>query len=165
MNLATLSDAYARVAKRHGGLPEMALGKLAVSPPETLTPASAWDALKALNPVAGWLQFQSCVVCFEQGRMPEPESDWGVLLAAEAADGQGRSYLLRQDGSGALLLIAATPGSIDGTEEFLTDEVRQLATGKAPGRLRYRRYWRRDPEIGLVPAFAAFLGFARTEDR
>jgi hypothetical protein len=169
MKMAALAEAYAHITKRHGGLPAMMPGLLRVQPPQNLAPVSAWDALAASGPVEGWLQFQSRVVCFDQGQMPRPEPDWGLLLAAEAVDGRDRSYLLRQDGSGALLLVVAVPGAEEGAEELLTDEVYQLATAKAPGkapcRLHYRRYWRCDSEMGLVPVFAAFLGFACTEDR
>jgi len=164
MNPATLADAYAEVARRHVGLPEMTPGWLAAQPAQSLDPPGAWETLKTLKPVEGWLQFQSCVTCFDQGRMPEPEPQWGFLLAAEAVDAESRSCLIRQDGTGGLLLIVATSGASEGAEELLTDEVFQLATGKAPGRLHYRRYWCRDPEMGFVPCFAAFLGFARTED-
>ena len=168
MSLQPLADAYARV--RSAGnfeLPAMAPARLAVEPRTIDDAAGGWAALAALGPLAGWLQFQSHICCFAAGTLPEPQSDWGVLLAAEACDTAGRSYQVRQDGDGGLLLVTATPGTADGpgTRHCLTDEVRHLATARAPGPLRYRRYWARDPDMGLVPVFAAFEGFDRTEVR
>jgi hypothetical protein len=168
MKMVDLAAAYTLVTKPHDGLPPMIPGMLTVQSRQFFDPGAAWDALTALNSVEGWLQFQSRVVCFDQGQLPRPEPDWGLLLAAEAVDSQDHSHLLRQDGSGSLILITALPGAAEGAEELLTDEVYQLATGKAPGkdlRLHYRRYWRCDSEMGLVSVFAVFLGFACKEDR
>jgi hypothetical protein len=160
MNLEDLVDAYGRIADSHA-LPAMSPARLKVSRQSLDNPEAAWAALQSLAPLEGWLQFQSIVQCFADGALPEPEPDWGWLLAAEAVDGEGRSHLIRQDGHRGLILVTCDPRP-EGTETLLADEVEPLATAKAPGRLRYRRYWRRDPEMGLAPALAAFIGFART---
>lgn len=162
MNLETLAAAYARIARAQG-LPTMTLGALEVDARTLADPATAWDAFKAEGPQDAWLQFQSRVETFCGGALPEPEPDWGCLLAAEGVDQAGRSLQVRPGPGGALLLVIATPDG-PGAEAFLTDEVCHLATRAGIGSLRYRRYWRQDPEMGPVPAFAAFLGFACTKD-
>jgi hypothetical protein len=160
MNLEELAEAYGRIAGRHA-LPRVSPAHLRVSRQSLDNPQAAWTALQAVAPLEGWLQFQSIVQCFSGRALPKPEPDWGLLLAAEAVDGEGRSHLIRQDGSGGMVLVTCDPNADEGGETWLADEVEQLAAGKAPGRLRYRRYWRRDPEMGLAPALAAFIGFAR----
>lgn len=162
MSLDALAAAYARVARAQG-LPAMTLGTLAVETRTLTDPATVWDAFKAEGPKEGWLQFQSRVEVFRGGASPEPKPDWGYLLAAEGVDGSGRSLQVRPGPGGTPLLVIATPNG-PGADTFLTDEVEHLAARDGLGSLRYRRYWRQDPEIGPVPAFAAFLGFARTED-
>lgn len=160
MNLDQLAAAYARLSDALA-LPAMSVRQLHREPRPLPDPAAAWQALTALNPRCGWLQFQSAVCCFAAGEVPQPEADWGGLLAAEAVDGQGRSLLVRQDGRGGLLLVVASDGDTDGAEPMLADEVKLLATGRAPGRLHYRRYWQPQGAAGLVPVFAAFIGFAQ----
>ena len=167
MKHITLLDAYAGIASKNA-LPAMHLGALSLERREISDVRLGWDALKQFELSDGWLQFQSKVVVIEQGNLPEPKSDWGLLLAAEAIARDGRSLQLRQDGSGGLLLVIATAtdaaDSDSDSELFLTDDVQRLATRKAPGSLRHRRYWRLDPQPGPVPVFAAFQGFARKKD-
>jgi len=119
-------------------------------------------------PQQGWLQFQSHVLAFTAGDLPQPAPDWGVLLAAEAVDPNGCSIHLRQSGSGGWLFTVCTPAreatAETDTDLALADEVTLMATDKAPGPLHYRRYWQLDPETGAAPAFAAFIGFGPTED-
>lgn len=162
MSLEPLATAYARIVRAQG-LPVMALRALAVKTRTVADPATAWAAFQTEGPVDGWLQFQSRVESFRGGTLPEPQPDWGYLLAAEGVDGVGRSLQVRPGPGGALLLVIANPDG-PGAETLLTDQVEHLATRAGLGSLRYRRYWRQDPEMGPVPAFAAFIGFARTED-
>lgn len=161
MNLEALAEAYGRIPGRHA-LPVMFSAQMTTSRQTLSSPEDAWAALQGLAPLEGWLQFQSIVQCFAGGALPEAKPDWGLLLAAEAVDREGRSHFIRQDGLGGLILVTYDPRPTKGAEAWLADEVEQLATAKAPGRLCYRRYWRRDPDMGLVPAIAAFIGFTRT---
>jgi len=164
MTTAELRAAHAEVARKHG-LPPMACAALRVATRDCGDPETAWRALREHKPAEGWLQFQSRVATFMGGALPEPDPAWGLLLAAEAIDGSGRSLHVRQSEAGGLRLVIAEPAdAADADEVFLTDSVRHLATDKAPGPLRYRRYWRIDPAMGAVPVFAAFRGFARQED-
>ncbi|WP_295888519.1 hypothetical protein [uncultured Thiohalocapsa sp.] len=159
MSPDTLLTAYAEIAQRHG-LPHLEPATLALTPTPCADPDAAWQALVADRPHAGWLQFQSQVLCFDNGELPASAPDWGGLLAAEAVTTDRRSLLLRQTGNG-LLLVTATPNPADASSEaLLAEDLQRLATARAPGALCYRRYWRREPELGLRPYFAAFTGFA-----
>ncbi len=160
-----LSRAYARVAGRHD-LPSLTPAGCDIQTRELGDPDSAFSELRRQAPREGWLQFQSQVAAFSAGELPQPAPDWGVLLAAEAVDANGRSTHLRQSGAGNWLLVHCSPkADAPGTNGLvLTDEVRLLATDKAPGPLLYRRYWRLDPETGATPAFAAFIGFGPKEE-
>ncbi len=168
MNLQQLAAAYHQVASRHH-LPPMSVAGLEISTPAPMESATAWAELQAFAPVAGWLQFQSRVVAFNGGALPQPAPDWGTLLDAACHDAAGRSILCRSLGTGLIALVIATPApGDDPAMTYLVDEVRHLATGKVPGAcLRYRRYWRSDPdhpEPGVRPCFAALHGFAPQED-
>lgn len=168
MPLEQTLDAYRRFAKRQG-LPDMYLAGLKVETRDLEDPGSAWSALKAEYPLEGWLLFQSQVVVFAEHSLPEPEPAWGLLLAAETYDEGGRSLSIRTLAPGRLRLVIAEHQP-NGTD-YLADEVKHWATGKVLERtgkvlertgcrfLHYRRYWRRDPQDGLVPFFAAFRGF------
>lgn len=162
MRLEQTLAAYRRFAKRQG-LPEMQLAGLKVETRDLDDPASAWSALKAEYPLEGWLLFQSRVAVFAAHSLPEPEPDWGLLLAAETYDEGGRSLSIRTLTPGRLRLVLAEHQP-NGTD-YLADEVKHWATGKVLAEpiccrfLRYRRYWRQDPRDGLLPFFAAFRGF------
>lgn len=162
MTPAQLAKAYARVQKRYG-LPEMRLATLAIQPRDIADHAEAWAALRDLAPREGWAQFQSKVVVITCAVLPEPEREWGYLLAAEGADARGRSFSLRQGPEGKPLLVIATPDA-PGAKTYLADEVTHLGTGAARGPLCYRRYWSITGDMGPVPVFAAFIGFGPKED-
>jgi hypothetical protein len=161
MNIEQLCDAYNRIAPQYHLRP-MERTNLSVTPEDLPTPEAAWSRLKELNPVAGWLQFQSQVKTFQDGQLPDAKPEWGSLLDAELIDAAGQSIRLRTVSPTCLRLVIATgTGPSDGKGGFLADSVSQLGTGKAAGRLTYRRYWRLDPDRGAVPVFAAFQGFTR----
>lgn len=165
MNATELCVAYAEVARKHK-LPPMTRAALQVETYDFADPETAWRALRERKPIEGWLQFQSQVATFLAGVLPEPDPAWGCLLAAEVIDGNRHSIHARQSETGGLRLVVAKPADVaaDANDVFLTDSVCHLATDKALGPLCYRRYWRIDPAIGVVPVFAAFQGFARQED-
>jgi len=163
MTAAELCAAYNKVARKHG-LTQMAYAALQVETYDFDGPEAAWDALQKLEPTEGWLQFQSQVMTLPEA-LPEPDPNWGYLLAAEVIDDQGRSIHLRQSATGGMRLVLASPAeAADSKEAFLTDQVQYLATDKAPGAVCHRRYWRVDSALGVVPIFAAFQGFARDKD-
>jgi hypothetical protein len=168
MTPAQFSQAYARVAMAHG-LPALEPARCHVQTQMMSEPAQILMELRQRQLQQGWLQFQSQVTTFIAGAVPEPAPDWGVLLAAEAVDAAGRSIHLRQHGTGGWLLTVCTPADDTSAEVeddlVLADEVTQLPTDRAPGPLRYRRYWSLDPATGSIPRFAAFIGFVLREDR
>lgn len=118
-------------------------------------PDRLWNALLEQAPTQGWLQFQSLQCAFPDG-LPKPEANWGLLLAAEAVNSQGDSLIVGRDGHGAWLLSRCIHGP---EQPGLWDEVHHLAHNPDTGTLRYRRYWRLDPEQGYVQTRACFIGF------
>jgi hypothetical protein len=170
MNLTELLRASDQI-RRTPALPAMECATATVTRRLTLAPCpdrggdeGAWTFLHGLAPREGWLQFQSRIIAFTGGELPEPMEDWGLLLAAEAALADGGSLVLRPDGRGSLYATLTTPAVGAGTE-FLADHVRHRATGRAPGKaINYTRYWQADPERGLVPVIAVFEGFGNPEE-
>lgn len=169
MTPSQLSTAYDRVAKAHQ-LPALKPARCQIETQVLSEPSDGFTQLQGQAPQQGWLQFQSRVVAFTAGELPQPAPDWGVLLAAEVVDADGRSIHLRQSGDSGWLLVVCIPDNQTTAEItpanglVLADEVTQLATDQALGSLRYRRYWQLDPETGATPAFAAFIGFGPTEE-
>ena len=162
-----LLAAYTKMARRHH-LSPMKRTVLKVESSTIGDPQTAWQELQRLAPLEGWVQFQSHLAAFGSGELPDAHADWGLLLAAEGIDSQGRSIHLRQDGAGGLKLVIAASQPIGagamGQETYFADRVSHLATDKALGeRVCYRRYWRLDSDLGAIPVFAAFQGFAPTE--
>ena len=164
MQLTTTLEAYQRLRTRVIGsnLTEMEIAALHLETHHEPTPAAAWEALVSWQPQQGWLQFQSHTVAFDAAKLPEPEANWGLLLDAEAVDAQGRSLTLRTVSPGMVQRVIAQPLPAGGGEQdYLTDQVYQLATKKTGHiKLCYRRYWRQDEFDGLLPFFVAFQGFA-----
>ncbi|HDL50317.1 MAG TPA: hypothetical protein ENH33_10240 [Actinobacteria bacterium] len=136
-------------------LPIMRSGGCRVEPRRFDDPAALWEAFKALAPTQGWLQFQSHQTAFFD-TLPDLQETWGLLLCAEASDGDANSLSLVQDGRGGWLLARFVH---DERAPGLWDELRQLAHDPKVGALRYRRYWRLDPEQGCVQEHACFIGF------
>jgi hypothetical protein len=177
MNQGALLKAYGRMADRHG-LPPMVAASAQIGRLAGLGPADAWARLSAFGPHQGWLQFQSRVLAYAGGSLPRPDADWGHLLAAEAVDDAGRSLSLGQDGRGGFQLTVVSPddapasAGVAGAQVSrltgLADQVRHRATDRVPGpaadkALHYTRYWQADPERGLIPVLAAFIGFSSEE--
>lgn len=168
MNLQHIADTWSGLAQEQR-LPRLQTARLRRESRPIQDPETAWESFLSYQPREGWVQFQSQVIAFNAATPRAQHTDWGLLLAAEAVTSDGRSLLVRQDGSGGLLLVIANPGACDGAKEFLADQVSQLATGHvaqlqgvaSPARLHYRRYWDHDELLGFVPVFAAFLGFAK----
>ena len=149
-----LLKAYNNIAKKYN-LPEMNRGGFN---PETRTISKSeevWSSLEKCTPACGWLLFQSRQLSFVDG-LPEPESDWGQLLASEAVDIEGRSLTLEQDGTGGWLLTAHKH-SKEG--DCLVDKPTLLAHNPESGKLKYKRYWYLQPEQGYVQVAACFTGF------
>ncbi|NCC34167.1 MAG: hypothetical protein EOM24_19470, partial [Chloroflexia bacterium] len=76
MIIKDLCAAYEKVQQKHH-LPKLEPAALRVETTRDLTPQAAWDALKRLQPLDGWLQFQSYTASFMCGALPEPQADWG----------------------------------------------------------------------------------------
>jgi hypothetical protein len=163
MSINDTLKAYQRIRPFHK-LPQMEVAALNIEVTDELTPALAWEKVQAWQPLEGWLQFQSKTVAFMGGALPEPKKDCGYLLDGEVFEFDGKSSLsVRTLSPGIIRLTIATPLKAGtGKEELLADDVRQLATGKTGHEyLCYRRYWRHDEQLGFLPFYAAFQGFAK----
>ena len=147
--------AYQKVANEPADLPTMQRGSFDANTSRYNDPTTLWDALQALAPQQGWIQFQSHQCAF-QNSLPEPEEHWGQLLAAEACDANGNSIHLSQNNQGGWL-ISHYQHQTSG--EMLCDETTQLAYDLKLSQLRYRRYWRHEPGQGYVQTLACFIGF------
>lgn len=107
------------------------------------SPDGAWSRLSAAQPIEGWLQFQSHQTLFEDG-LPEPQEDWGVILAAECVlDDQASLSLHRGPQDRWHLITSRDDAQVPG----LTDDTRHVAADRGKA-LRYRRHWTLD-EAGV----------------
>jgi len=146
--------AYSQLVEQHE-LPTMRRGGYSTHTETLSEPDAVWAALAAQQPTQGWLQFQSRQRPFHDG-LPQPEADWGQLLAAEAVTGEGHSLSLAGDGAGGFRLTRYTHSA---SGDWLCDELSQFAHDPRTGSLRYRRYWRLDDAQGYVQERACFIGF------
>jgi len=164
MNPATLAQHHRRLRQDPEGALWTTLATVETAGLETLTtafddPAAAWAALAEAAPRQGWLQFQSHQTLFTEG-LPEPRSDWGHPLAAEAVlDAHTGLRLHFQEGRWRLTRHTHRPDGAD----YLCDTVRHLIHAH-PGRLVHRRYWRLDPEQGPVQHLAVLVGIEHPEE-
>lgn len=164
MDLHRLHAAYQILAREHT-LPPLEIANLSIDVHHHLPPDAAMQQLQALQPVQGWLQFQSHVCGFIKGEIPTPDPAWGYLLNAEAVTALQCSVQIRASSQGVCMVLANAAHSEQPKAQLLMDHVHHLATGKAHtfNYLRYKRYWRPDAHAGLLPAFAAFDGFVHKE--
>lgn len=119
----------------------------------------AYAALGHLNPVAGWLGYQSGNQHFDNEPLPEAKPDYGQLLNAEVTDGKGSSLHVRYNGNGGWIV---TTYHYSVGSAYLADKVKHIASfDKDSGTtLQYLRFWQaKDGVLGVNPVFACFVGF------
>ena len=117
---------------------------------------AAWQALDQAAPTAGWIQWQSHQTHFTDG-LPQPESDWGALLAAEAAISETESLRLDfLDGQWRIIRYR----HIEEGGDYLCDLTYHLLHGTHDRYLRYRRYWTIDSDQGAVQVRAVFVSIS-----
>lgn len=149
-------DAYNRIARnRRFKLPKIDRSGLVIETNRLSEPADVWPALAAHAPTQGWLQSQSAQMAFDDG-LPEPATEWGLLLAAEAVISYDLSISLSLDGAGGWTLISYRK---EAAGDLLHDVVTQPAYDRRNGVLRYRRWWRRDDQQGYLQVAACFIGY------
>lgn len=156
MNVEELLNAYRQVAGCGNKLPEMNSTDFEMSSERLPSAAEAWESIVAFAPVAGWLGCQSENRAFTANPPPAPDRITGVLLYAECVNSDSHSLHLRYNGAGAWLLTRFTPRQ---GNTYLCDTVKLIATDPNLGSLRYRRYWRLNPQHGAEPFVACFIGF------
>ncbi len=164
MDAHTLLELYHKVAGGENRLPKMenqtfTLKATPIEPP-LASAEEAYSALEDFSPTQGWVGFQSVDRSFTAGDLPPMDIETGKLLAAEAVNAKGESLHIRYDGAGGW--IGARYVAVVGGDR-LADIMVHFANGKTNdkklGKLRYRRFWRIDPEHGTEPYAACFIGF------
>ncbi len=160
MNAQILLELYSTVAKGENRLPEMedqtfTLKAILLEPP-LASVEEAYKALEDFSPTQGWVGFQSANRCFTAGDLPPMDNETGKLLAAEAVNAKGESLHIRYDGAGRWFV---THYIAEAGDDCLAETVAHIANDKKLGKLRYRRFWRIDPEHGAEPYAACFIGF------
>ena len=151
----TILQQYTAIAEKHD-LPLMNTGGCDIETCRHESAEAAWQALASAEPTAGWFQCQSAQQSFI-GALPAHQPEWGALLAAEVVAADGDS--LRIEYQNGLWRETRYHHRDDG--DLLRDEVRQFL--HSGGQLKYRRYWRHDPEQGWVQSHACFVAIEPLE--
>lgn len=125
------------------------------------TQASLQDAIKAFQPVQGWLCFQSKVVSLTDGTLEcldDPKIGW--VLSGELINANRDSLHINPYGDGSWLLTFYQEQE---GQQLLRQSVTYLGTGESPGKLKYAVYWRHDSAVGYQKAFSRFIGFQQEQ--
>ncbi len=131
--------------------------RVRISTHATKKPEQLLEFLHKARTLHGWVCFQSAVVSFPLSELP---GDVGLPLSGELADGNKSMHFL-PDGAGGWTLTDII--ETDDGDDMLTDEVVYLGGDRAPGALRYRRFWRRTADGGYAPHAVRFIGFEEVE--
>lgn len=126
-------------------------------------PAEVERMAQGFDAAAGWLERQSRLSLVEPGQWPSAQGGFDAILAGELA-GARAGLLIRRVAEGwHLTWIADHPDPTGDKlchEEELAGVERLRATNQPFGRrLRYRIYWRHNPETGWRRYAARLLGF------
>jgi hypothetical protein len=113
-------------------------------------PDEVKQALKDFQPQQGWLCFQSTIVPFKKGELP----DKGTILYGEVKGKNRQALHIQQNGNGGWLLT--TFQEQEGDTHLV--EYTQLL-GEFDDFLHYRVFWQQDGDQGYRPICAAFNGF------
>lgn len=170
MDTQTLLELYNKVADGENRLPKMedqtfTLKTTPIEPP-LASAEEAYRALEDFSPTQGWVGFQSADRSFTAGELPPMDNETGQLLAAEAVNAKGESLHIRYDGAGGWIgarYVAEVGGDrlADMVTHIANDKANDKVNDKKLGKLRYRRFWRIDPEHGTEPCAACFIGFGK----
>ena len=143
--------------------PDLQPAKLSVDVQTLTEPAAVEAALAAFKPKAGWVERQSRTACFDAGELPPPQGGFDAIVSAELA-GEGESLSVRLVANGWRLTTLSETANDD--REWLMHDTtlagveRLPASGTVFGRtLKYRVYWKYDPEQGWRQSAARLLGF------
>lgn len=153
-SLDRLTDNLGNKAAQRWGLASMATCGLETTHEDFDNAETAWRALAQTAPQAGWIQWQSHQKHFHDG-LPEPNPDWGALIAAETVVSDTESLRLDYlDGRWRLTCYRHDPNG----DAYLCDETRHLLHGARDRYLHYRRYWKLDEHQGALQTGAVFIG-------
>lgn len=125
------------------------------------THASLQEAIKAFQPLQGWLCFQSKVVSLTDGNLEcLDDSKSGWILSGELSNANRDSLHINPHGNGSWLLTFYQEQE---GQQLLRQPVTYLGTGESPGKLEYAVYWRHDAAVGYQKAFSRFIGFQQEQ--
>lgn len=162
MTLKELLHAYEALAAKNC-LPEVNIGALEADPADYEYPNAVYLRLQAFAPEQGWLCFQSVVAEFWRAAdLPGPSRQSGAILTGECINTAEESLHIRQNGRGGWRVTCYRPHA---GENYLYDVVTLIAHEPSaqrmrnPKRLRYHRYWKLEPDHGIRPFAACFIGF------
>jgi hypothetical protein len=162
MTLDDLLRTYQALAAKNR-LAEMSIAALEADPADYDHPDAVYHHLQAFAPEQGWLCFQSVVAEFWRAAdLPSPSGQNGVILSGECVNTAGESLHVRQNGRGGWRVTCYRPHA---GEKYLYDTVTLIAHEPSaqqlhnPKRLRYHRYWKLEPNHGMRPFAACFIGF------
>jgi hypothetical protein len=126
-------------------------------------PAAVEAAGAAFGARAGWVERQSRLQVFEDGRWPAAEGGFDAVLAGELAGSETGLFIRRAEGGWRLTRIADHP---DESGDCLCHDTELAGVDRLPAggqpfgrRLSYRVYWRYAAERGWRPFAARLLGF------
>ena len=116
-------------------------------------------AIRAFQPLQGWLCYQSEVLSLTNGDLSFLDDDaFGWILNGEFSNASRDSLHINQSGNGQWLLTTyqEQPG-----DALLKQTMTYLSSEKDLGHLAYAVYWRRDPMMGFQKVHSRFLGFQK----
>ncbi|PWQ92325.1 hypothetical protein [Leucothrix pacifica] len=131
----------------------------AANPNPVVTHAEVISAIRAFQPLQGWLCYQSEVLSLTNGDLSFLDhSGIGWILNGELSNANRESLHISQNGSGQWLLTKyqEQPG-----EDLLRQTMTYLSTKDELGHLAYAVYWQRDALIGYQKVHSRFLGFQK----
>jgi len=162
MKPEALLQAYRQMPKDMG-LPDMEIGRVSWECQRLASRPAVLAKIQGFQPDAAWIGFQDTNIFIDGGGVGESYPDThGEVLSAECWNGKTRQSLhIRHDGhpEGAWLATCFQAGE---GGDYLADGFALIATEKTLGKLKYRRYWKIDPERGAEVFLACFVGFGKS---
>ncbi|KOR32997.1 hypothetical protein TI05_03785 [Achromatium sp. WMS3] len=155
MNIQELLTLYQIIAAKHN-LPKFApqtVG-LHIESEYLNSPHKVMATLETMQPISGWLSFQSCNYILHAGKkLPTMTDATGVLLNAELVNNTGVALQIRYYSSGSWLItkFTETPHG-----NYLKDTLKFVVQGSSEDYWHYKRFWHIDLEQGILP-YAACL--------
>jgi len=131
----------------------------AATPNQLVSHDDVVAAIRAFQPLQGWLCYQSEVLSLTDGDLSFLDKGGsGWILNGEFSNANRDSLHISQSGSGQWLLTKYQEQS---GEDLLKQTMTYLSTKDELGHLAYAVYWRRDALVGYQKVHSRFLGFQK----